>query len=90
MSSSGGGGCFREHPGATRVSYSGVHAPDCDAGAAQQAYEFGGDVFAREDLPVAEQCQRGIVARGGDYPLGANEPLLQFWHRLWQEATTEA
>ena len=50
---------------------------------ARQAWEFGGDVFEREDLPVAEQCQLGLAASGGDYKLGRNEPLLQFWHRLW-------
>jgi hypothetical protein len=38
-----------------------------------------------EDLPVAEQCQRGL-AGARDLLLGRNEPLLQFWHRLWDEA----
>lgn len=73
-------------PDATRVSYVGVHAPGCDRDAAHQAYRFGGDVFANEDLPAARDCQRGIAARGGDFPLGSNEPLLQFWHALWEDA----
>ena len=73
-------------PDTTTITYVGMCAPGCDTEAALAAYRFGGDVFANEDLPAAEQCQRGIAARGGDYPLGRNEPLLQFWHRLWAEA----
>jgi nitrite reductase/ring-hydroxylating ferredoxin subunit len=38
-----------------------------------------------ESLPVAEECQRGLAAGKRDLLLGRNEPLLQFWHRLWQE-----
>jgi nitrite reductase/ring-hydroxylating ferredoxin subunit len=75
-----------DRPDATRVSYVGVYAPGCDRDAAHQAYRFGGDVFANEDLPAARDCQRGIAARGGDFPLGRNEPLLQFWHGLWEDA----
>jgi len=76
-----------ERPNKTRIDYVGVHAPGCDRDAALQAYRFGGDVFANEDLPAARDCQRGIAARGGNYPLGRNEPLLQFWHRLWENAS---
>lgn len=72
-------------PGESRVTYAGVHSPDHDPGEAQSAYAFGGDVFANEDLPMAEACQQGIAATGRDLLLGRNEPLLQFWHRLWQE-----
>jgi hypothetical protein len=43
-------------------------------------------VFAREDLPIAEACQRGLTASRRDQLLGRNEPLLQFWHRLWRAA----
>jgi hypothetical protein len=54
---------------------------------ARQAYHFGGEVFTGEDLPVAEQCQRGLEAGERKLLLGRNEPLLQFWHRLWADAT---
>ena len=74
------------HPGESVVSYIGMHDPHSDPQAARQAYEFGGDVFAREDLPMAEACQRGINASHRDLPLGKNEPLLQFWHQLWDKA----
>ena len=70
----------------SRVIYAGVRREDCDPEQALRAYEFGGDVFTGEDLPVAEACQRGLAASGRDLLLGRNEPLLQLWHRLWREA----
>jgi phenylpropionate dioxygenase-like ring-hydroxylating dioxygenase large terminal subunit len=73
-------------PGHSRVSYAGIYKKDCDADTARQAFEFGGDVFANEDLPMAEECQRGLAAREGEIPLGRNEALLQFWHQLWRDA----
>ena len=81
---------IRAEPGATpdtcRVSYRGLCRPDCDEEDARAAYEFGGGVFENEDLPAAAASQRGIAARGGVFPLGRNEPLLQFWHKLWRSA----
>lgn len=49
-----------------------------------ESFEFGEQIFAGEDLPAAELCQRGIEAGGID-PLvcGKNEPLLSFWHKQW-------
>jgi phenylpropionate dioxygenase-like ring-hydroxylating dioxygenase large terminal subunit len=73
-------------PGRSRVIYAGVRIADCDAGQARQAYEFGGEVFEREDLPIAEECQRGLTASKRDLLLGKNEPLLHFWHELWRSA----
>lgn len=75
-----------KQPGESVVTYAGVYAPGCDPGEAHKAYAFGGDVFAQEDLPMAEACQQGLAAGGRDLLLGRNEPLLQFWHRLWHEA----
>ncbi len=81
---------IRAEPGDTpdraRVSYAGIRAPGGNPEAARQAWEFGGDVFAREDLPAAEQCQLGMSAGRREVLLGRNEPLLQFWHRLWDDA----
>lgn len=73
-------------PGESRVVYSGICAPTCAMEDAVQAYGFGGDVFEKEDLPMAEQCQRGLESGKRDLLLGKNEPLLQFWHRLWNDA----
>ena len=73
-------------PGQSRVIYVGMCAPGCDLEQARQAYAFGGDVFAGEDLPVAEECQRGLAAGQRELLLGRNEPLLQFWHRAWRDA----
>jgi len=78
------------HPGESRVIYAGIARGECDLEQARRAYEFGGDVFAREDLPIAEACQRGLTAARRDQLLGRNEPLLQFWHRLWQQAISGA
>jgi nitrite reductase/ring-hydroxylating ferredoxin subunit len=75
-------------PNSSRVSYAGIRIASVDPEAALQAYNFGGDVFENEDLPVATQCQQGIEAGGRDLLFGRNEPLLQFWHRLWNEACT--
>ncbi|NQX87973.1 MAG: aromatic ring-hydroxylating dioxygenase subunit alpha [Halioglobus sp.] len=75
-----------KQPSESRVTYVGVRGPDCSARDAHTAYAFGGDVFAQEDLPMAEACQQGLTATGQDLLLGRNEPLLQFWHQLWQEA----
>ena len=73
-------------PGESRVVYVGMCAPDCDIEQARQAYAFGGEVFAGEDLPVAEECQLGLTAGRRELLLGRNEPLLQFWHRAWRDA----
>lgn len=75
-------------PGKSNVTYASVFAPGCDEAAAKRASDFGQDVFATEDLPMAEACQRGLAASGQSLPLGRNEPLLQFWHRLWDEAVS--
>jgi len=77
-------------PGESRVTFVGVYGNssghDCNVEQARQAYEFGGDVFAREDLPIAEDCQRGLEAGRRDLLLGRNEPLLHFWHQQWRAA----
>ncbi len=75
-----------QRPGESRVTFVGVSRNNCDVEQARKAYEFGGDVFAREDLPIAEECQLGLTAGGRDLLLGKNEPLLHFWHQLWRAA----
>ena len=81
---------IRAEPGDTpdnsRVVYAGVAISQNDVKAAREAYEFGGSVFADEDLPIAEQCQAGLAASKRDLLLGKNEALLQFWHKLWEQA----
>jgi len=81
---------IRAEPGAnattSRVDYVGVRAEGVESDAALQAYNFGGDVFENEDLPVAVQCQQGIEAGGRDLLFGRNEPLLQYWHSLWNSS----
>jgi phenylpropionate dioxygenase-like ring-hydroxylating dioxygenase large terminal subunit len=85
---------IRAEPGATpdrsRVVYVGVALGDCDLEEARRAFELGGNVFFGEDIPVVEQCQAGLGASERELLLGSNEPLLQFWHRLWSRALHSA
>jgi len=74
------------HPGETTVFYSGAYKPGVDPDAARAAFEFGGEVFEKEDLWAAERCQQGIAARGRELIIGRNEPIVQFWHRLWEDS----
>jgi len=80
---------IRVEPGQTAASsvvyYSGGCADVTRRDAALQAYEFGGDIFQREDLPAAEQCQQGIAAARRDIIVGRNEPMVQWWLRRWRE-----
>ncbi|MEH6550787.1 MAG: aromatic ring-hydroxylating dioxygenase subunit alpha [Pseudomonadales bacterium] len=72
-------------PGKSVVYYSGVCESEASRESSQQAYEFGGDIFSTEDLPAAAQCQKGIGARNTVSFIGRNEPVVQFWHRLWRQ-----
>ena len=80
---------IRTEPGATPdtsiVYYSGVFChkekrKDCLA-----VYDFGGQAFEKEDLPAALECQQGLAAGRRDFPIGRNEPVVQFWHRQWHD-----
>jgi phenylpropionate dioxygenase-like ring-hydroxylating dioxygenase large terminal subunit len=50
------------------------------------AFEFGLKAFETEDIPAAEESQRGLAAGRPTLLVGRNEPVVQFWHRLWREA----
>lgn len=50
------------------------------------AFEFGAQAFETEDLPAAVESQRGLAAGRPVLYIGRNEPVVQFWHRLWREA----
>jgi phenylpropionate dioxygenase-like ring-hydroxylating dioxygenase large terminal subunit len=80
---------IRTEPGPTVdtavVYYSGVcrHAENMEDSRA--AYAFGGLAFETEDLPAAVECQQGLAAGRETLFIGRNEPVVQFWHRLWRE-----
>ncbi len=76
-----------EKPNSTRISYIGLAHPDASEDAARSGYEFGGKVFEEEDLRAAINCQKGLEASKRNLIIGTNEPLLQFWHSLWSDAT---
>jgi len=80
-----------DRPGTSVVYYSGVYysAQGKDEKKHQDslnAYNFGGDIFSKEDLMAAEQCQQGIEAGLDEIVIGCNEPIVQYWHQLWNKA----
>jgi phenylpropionate dioxygenase-like ring-hydroxylating dioxygenase large terminal subunit len=78
-------------PGETVVYYTGAfyvpegEDPEKRREAALNAYNFGGDIFSKEDVVAAEQCQQGIATRQQPVSAGRNEPVVSHWFRLWQE-----
>ena len=89
ITSPSGAQIIRSEPGPTVgqsiVHYHGAFADPAHRKAAQGAYDFGGNAFEHEDLVAAVQCQRGLAAAGGTIQIGRNEPMVQFWHRVWRE-----
>jgi phenylpropionate dioxygenase-like ring-hydroxylating dioxygenase large terminal subunit len=80
---------IRTEPGATPdtsvVYYTGVFRHPEKRNDSHAAYNFGGKAFENEDLPVAIECQQGIAAARKDFPIGRNEPVVQFWHQQWRD-----
>jgi phenylpropionate dioxygenase-like ring-hydroxylating dioxygenase large terminal subunit len=78
-----------EHPGSSVVYFSSVsetaEGSDEVSEAALATYEFGRKIFAGEDLPMAEECQRGIEAARRPVVYGRNEPVVQMWQRRWSQ-----
>jgi phenylpropionate dioxygenase-like ring-hydroxylating dioxygenase large terminal subunit len=85
---------IRVEPGASPDSsviyYSGVCADPARSEESRQAYRFGGDIFSREDLRAALECQQGLAAGRPAVIIGRNEPIVQFWHRSWNAALAAA
>ena len=67
------------------IYYTGVCLNKANMESARAAFEFGGEVFEKEDLPAATQCQQGLNATSAPMIIGTNEPVVQFWHKLWKE-----
>jgi phenylpropionate dioxygenase-like ring-hydroxylating dioxygenase large terminal subunit len=67
------------------VYYSGVCRHKEKMEASRTAYDFGGQAFEHEDLPAAIECQQGLSAGREMLFIGRNEPVVQFWHRLWRD-----
>lgn len=80
---------IRTEPGATVdtsvVYYTGVCRHKEKMEDSRAAYDFGGKAFENEDLPAAIECQAGLTAGREHILIGRNEPVVQFWHRLWRE-----
>lgn len=77
------------NPDESVVYYSGVARGSADIASCREAFEFGGQLFTEEDLPAAEASQRGLSAGLPAVIIGRNEPVVQFWHRLWNKALGE-
>ncbi len=71
-------------PGTSVVYYSGTCSDIDKREESLQTYAFGGDIFSKEDLPAAEQCQQGLAATGRPMRIGKNEPVVQMWHQRWK------
>lgn len=84
---------IRTEPGATPdtsiVYYSGVYRHSDKHKDSLAVYDFGGKAFENEDLPAAIECQQGLQAARKNFPIGRNEPVVQFWHRQWRERLKE-
>ncbi|HQQ64407.1 MAG TPA: aromatic ring-hydroxylating dioxygenase subunit alpha [Pseudomonadales bacterium] len=80
---------IRTEPGNTPdtsvVYYSGVCRYPENMEASRAAYDFGGKAFEHEDLPAAIECQQGLTRGREKIVIGRNEPVVQFWHRMWRE-----
>lgn len=84
---------IRTEPGATPdtsiVYYSGMYRYADKHKDSLAVYDFGGKAFENEDLPAAIQCQQGLQSARKDFPIGRNEPVVQFWHRQWRQRLKE-
>lgn len=80
---------IRTEPGSTLdtsvIYYTGVCRNKEKMDESRAAYDFGGQAFEKEDLPAAIECQQGLSAGRERIHIGRNEPIVQFWHRLWRE-----
>lgn len=80
---------IRTEPGNTPdtsvVYYSGVCRHQEKMEESRAAYDFGGKAFEDEDLPAAVECQQGLSNGREKILIGRNEPVVQFWHRMWRE-----
>ena len=81
---------IRTEPGATVdtaiVYYTGVCRHKEKMADSLAAYDFGGKAFENEDLPAAIECQAGLAAGREHILIGRNEPVVQFWHKVWRQA----
>ena len=57
--------------------------------AALDIFGFGVQAFETEDLSAALASQQGLPAGRAKMLIGRNEPVVQFWHRLWRESLAE-
>jgi carnitine monooxygenase subunit len=85
---------LRVLPGATPtetiVHVTGASVGDATTEADRQSRIRGLDIlesiFATEDLPAAERCQRGFDGGLTTFRAGRNEPLIAHVHRCWSAA----
>lgn len=93
ITSPGGMQIIRSEPGPSVghsiVHYHGAYTESTTRDEAQGAYDYGGNAFEHEDLVAAVQCQKGLAASAAPIQIGRNEPMVQFWHRVWREQLRE-
>jgi len=74
-----------QQPNESIIYFSGMCRDAKNKENALNAFEFGYKVFTEEDLPAAEQCQQGFDNGLSQMLIGRNEPIVSFWHKLWQK-----
>lgn len=74
------------HPGESimNIAYTTTLNPTEEDKANHRAsFEFVKNLLLQEDVPMAEQCQRGLDGGRERIVVGRNEPLLQHLHDAW-------
>lgn len=97
IESRGGGQLVRTYPGAQpheSVVYmaQGTYlAPDeTSDDKLREKFRLSVQVLLEEDFPAVELCQRGYDAGARSLVAGTGEPLVQHWHRVWENALDAA
>lgn len=60
-------------------------ADDAERDMRMAGFEFACKVVGEEDFPAAEQCQKGAESGLSRFVFGRHEPMVQHWHRVWNE-----
>jgi phenylpropionate dioxygenase-like ring-hydroxylating dioxygenase large terminal subunit len=81
---------LRGEPGPTPdtsvVQMIGGYRDEAQLEQSRAGWALGIKAFEGEDLPAAEESQRGLAGGRDRLLIGRNEPVVQFWHQQWRNA----
>ena len=75
-----------KEPGSSTVYFIGGCGDVSRRQASEDTFAFGASIFVQEDLAAAVQCQQGINSGREQVYAGSNEPVVQYWHKQWEDA----